>query len=66
MKLTKEHRECLLDELKKTQADLDLQKQCLLENKLENLKDRFEMHCFLAEQRIKLIEQTLINNEIDF
>jgi hypothetical protein len=66
MELTKQHRECLLEELKNAQDDLDLQEQCLTETNLENLKGRFEIHCFLAIQRIKLIEQSLIDNGIDF
>jgi hypothetical protein len=66
MTLNKQHRECLLDELQKATEDLDLQKQCLLNSKNDHLKDRWEIHIFLAEQRIKLIQQSLIDNEIDF
>jgi hypothetical protein len=66
MDLTKQHRECFIDELEKAIEDLDLQKQCLSESKDDHLKFRWEIHIFLAEQRIKLIRESLINNGIDF
>lgn len=66
MILTKQHRECLLDELAKAKEDLELQKLCLNKRDNDNLVNRWEIHCFLAEQRIKLIEQSIIDNEVDY
>lgn len=64
MTLTKQHREALLSELQKAKDDKDLQEACLRDS--THLKGWFEIHIFLAEQRIKLIESSLIDNEIDF
>lgn len=66
MELNKKHRECFIDELQKAKEDLELQQHCLETSKLENLKERWEIHIFLAQQRVRLIEQSLIDNEIDF
>jgi hypothetical protein len=68
MDLTKQHRECFIDELEKAIEDLDLQKKCLLKCKEDDFasKRRWEIRIFLAEQRINLIKESLINNEIDF
>ena len=66
MELNKQHRECLIDELNKAKEDLDLQKECLLKSKDDHLKERWEIHIFLAQERVKLIEKSLIDNEIDF
>lgn len=66
MQLNKQHRECLIDELQKAKEDLDLQQHCLRESKDDHLKERWEIHIFLADERIKLIEKSLIDNEIDF
>jgi len=66
MELEKKHREALLEKLQQARIDLEIVKECLLENRLENIKGRFEIECFLTEQKIILIEQSLINNEIDF
>lgn len=67
MELTKQHRQSLLSELEKAKEDKELQVLCIKENKdNDHLIGWFEMNQFLAEQRIKLIEQSLIDNEIDF
>lgn len=66
MQLTKQHREALLNELNKVKEDKELQELCLKERESDNLSRWTEIHIFLAEQRIKLIEKSLIDNEIDF
>lgn len=66
MELNKKHREALLKELSTAIEDRKLQMLCLQENEKDNLKSWFEVSIFLADQRIKLIEQSLIDNEIDF
>ncbi len=67
MDLTKRHREGLLRAL----ADAKKQSEKfrnLLNNKetADDLKELFEIDIFLADKRIILIEQSLIENEIDF
>ena len=76
MELLKEHRQSLLNELEKAKADLELQKKCLhkeeskravsLSDTNSDLLEWFEISCFLAQERIKLIEKSLIENEIDY
>lgn len=66
MKLNQHHREALLNELTKAKEDKELQNRCLEENKETNLVHWFEINSFLAEERIKLIEKSLVDNEIDF
>lgn len=66
MELTKKHREVLLSELTKANEDFKIQKSSLKDNRAKHLSEWFEIAIFLAEQRIKLIEQSLIDNEIDF
>jgi len=66
MELTKQHREALLKELTIAKEDRRLQVLCLENDEQKDLKQWFEISLFLAEQRIKLIEQSLIDNEINF
>jgi hypothetical protein len=76
MELLKEHRQSLLNELEKAKYDLELQKLCLskeiskernnLSDKKSDLVEWFEIACFLAQERIKLIEKSLIENQIDY
>lgn len=66
MELQKTHRQALLNELEKAKADLDTCTRCLQEDGRTNIQHFFEISIFLAQQRIKLIEQSLIDNEIDF
>lgn len=76
MELLKEHRQSLLNELEKAKADLELQTKCLHKEeskRVVNLSDTnndlyewFEIACFLATERIKLIEKSLIENQIDY
>jgi len=66
MQLNNNHRESLLNELKKAKEDKELQEISLSKEEFEHLKNWFEIDLFLAEQRIKLIEKSLIDNEIDF
>lgn len=66
MELNKNHRQALLDELQKAKEDLSIQKKCLNKEEGESLINWFEISMFLAQERIKLIEKSLIENEIDF
>lgn len=66
MELNKSHRECLLRELSKAKEDLEIRNLCLKNRKDNFLKDWYEINIFLAKKRIELIEQSLIDNEIDF
>jgi hypothetical protein len=59
MELNKHHRESLLFELQKAKENLELEKVCLS-------KEEFEIQCFLSMERIRLIEKSLIENEIDY
>jgi len=70
MELNKNHREALINELEKAKEDLGTQTRGLQNAKAKtednHLIEWFEIGMFLAEQRIILIEKSLINNEIDF
>ena len=55
-----------MNELNKVKEDKELQELCLRERKDDHLMGWAEMSIFLAEQRVKLIEKSLIDNEIDF
>ena len=66
MQLEKQHREALINALNRAKEDKELA-ELVIQNKKDNNLDGFhDIHLFLAEQRIKLIEQSLIDNEIDF
>ncbi len=66
MTLEKRHRLALLTELDKAKEDLDNSRLCLLKEDIGSIKEHFEISMFLAQQRVKLIEESLIENEIDF
>lgn len=68
MELTAQHRKALLSELDKAKKDLDLQQGCLNKNEKtdKDLAQWFEIGCFLAQERIYLIEASLTNNDIDY
>ena len=66
MELQKQHREALINELQKAKEDKELQELCLNKRDNDHLIGWWEIHIFLAKERIKIIEQSLINNEIDF
>ena len=66
MQLNKNHRESLLNELQKTNEEIDLGRSLNRENQTEHFKDWQDIKMFLLEERVKLIEKSLIENEIDF
>lgn len=72
MELNNEHRKSLLNELAKAKEELTLQNICLIKEQAKRESDStdlvecFEVACFLAQERIKLIEKSLIENEIDY
>ena len=66
MQLEKQHRQALINELHKAKEVLELERKYLNKKEFENLKQVNEMSMFLAQERIKIIEQSLIDNEIDF
>lgn len=66
MQLNKTHRESLLTALIEAKDELELGRSLNRENHTENFKDWQDITLFLLEERVKLIEKSLINNEIDF
>ena len=70
MELQKKHRQKLLYTLEEAKEELKKNQECL--NDLEAGEDNrelipsFEISLFLSQQKIKLIEKCLIDNEIDF
>lgn len=66
MQLEKQHRQALLSSLEDAKKDLDIHVKMLSRKENENIAPNIEISMFLAQQRIKLIEESLINNEIDF
>jgi hypothetical protein len=69
MELNKHHREALMSELEKAKKDKFSESNCKSQNK-QYLSEDLEYWCdisiFLANERIKLIEQSIIQNEIDY
>jgi hypothetical protein len=66
MKLERQHREALLNELQKARAEKESQEFRLNRREDDEFVKWVEIDIFLADQRIKLIEKSLIDNEIDF
>ena len=66
MQLNKNHRESLLTELIKVKDELELGKSLSRESHTDNFKDWRDIKLFLLQERVKLIEKSLIDNEIDF
>ena len=70
MQLNKTHRESLLNELQKTTEEIDLaisvKNSSNSEQQTEHFKDWQDIKIFLLQERFKLIEKSLIDNEIDF
>jgi L-ribulose-5-phosphate 3-epimerase UlaE len=66
MDLNKNNRASLLEELNKAKEGLDLEQSINKNNTDQERLDWSDMRIFLLQQRISLIEKSLINNEIDF
>jgi len=66
MELNKKHREALMSELAKAKEDLRLNKQGREIHTSGNISHWFDISIFLAIERISLIEQSIIDNEIDY
>ena len=70
MTLNNNHRESLLTELVKAREEIDLgisvQNTSNSKYYTEHLKDFYNIKMFLLQERVKLIEKSLIDNEIDF
>ena len=64
MKLEKQHREALINALDNAKSEKELAELVIRNKKDDNLDGFNDIHLFLAQERIKLIEQSLINNEI--
>jgi len=70
MQLNNNHRESLLNELKIAREEIDLatsitnspNRECIT----EHFNDWQDIRMFLLQERVKLIEKSLIDNEIDF
>jgi hypothetical protein len=66
MELTKQHREALINELDKAKEEKELA-ELVIRNKTDDHLDGWhDIRLFMAQQKIKLIEQSLIDNQIDF
>ena len=66
MKLEKQHREALIDELGKAKEEKELAELVIRNNTDDHLDGWQEIRLFMAQQKIKLIEKSLIDNQIDF
>jgi len=70
MHLNKNHKESLLNELVKAKEEIELAISVKNASNsqwyTEHFKDWQDIKIFLLQERIKLIEKSLIDNEIDF
>jgi hypothetical protein len=66
MDLNKNNRASLLNELNKAKEELSLEQSINKNNTDQERLDWSDMRIFLLQQRISLIEKSLIDNEIDF
>lgn len=66
MELNKNHRESLLGFLTKVKEEIELGESINRENQTEQFKDWQDIKMFLLKERVKLIERSLIDNEIDY
>ena len=65
MTLNKEHREALINELEKAKKNLLSEIECKPYS-CKDLTHWYDIGIFLANEQIKLIEKSLIDNEIDY
>jgi len=66
MTLEPQHREALITELNKAKEEYILGKDLNMLNATEDFRKWSDIKLFLLLKRIELIEESLINNEIDF
>ena len=66
MTLEPQHREALITELNKAKEEFNLAYQIDFKNTTEGYEKWSDIKKFLLSKRIELIEESLINNEIDF
>jgi len=66
MTLEPQHREALITELNKAKEEYILGKDLNMLNATEDFRKWSDIKLFLLRKRIELIEESLINNEIDF
>jgi len=66
MTLEPQHREALITELNKAKEEYILGKDLNMLNATEDFRKWSDVKLFLLLKRIELIEESLINNEIDF
>lgn len=66
MELQKQHREALINQLEKANDEKILTELIMSKKKDNDFDGWHEIRLFMVLQKIKLIEQSLINNEIDF
>jgi len=66
MTLEPQHREALITELNKSKEEYILGKDLNMLNATEDFRKWSDIKLFLLLKRIELIEESLINNEIDF
>jgi len=66
MTLEPQHREALITELNKAKEEYILGKDLNMLNATEDFRKWSDIKLFLLLKKIELIEESLINNEIDF
>ena len=66
MTLEPQHREALITELNKAKEEYILGKDLNMLNATEDFRKWSDIKLFLLLKRIEVIEESLINNEIDF
>lgn len=66
MKLEKQHRKALINELDNAKEEKELAELVIRNKADDDLDGWHDIRLFMAQQKIKLIEQSLIDNQIDF
>ena len=66
MELNKNNRASLLEELTKAKEELSLEIEVHKKVTDSDRLDRLDIRIFLLQEKIKLIEESLIDNKIDF
>ena len=66
MELNTEHRKALISELAKAKDELSSEIKCKQYLSNEDLTHWYDIGIFLANERISLIEKSIIENKIDY
>lgn len=66
MKLNKDHRQSLIFRLKQNLEELEASENIADKAQAQNIVDANDIKIFLLQKEIELIEQSLIDNDIDY